>query len=341
MEDTTISSGLEAAAPVDMTPMSEDEGERAIESILSGSAPAKADTVAEEKAPASAEASVEDDDTLVIADEDDGGIQETAQAPAQPVEPGDDFLVTLSDGQKISLGELKKSPWFQRDYTFKQEGLKKEKTEFDTWKNTEVQRITQQRDAVLAYAQQHMPQEPDPSMMDSASPNYNPLEYMEQRTRYERTMGQLSAIWEQQQAEQRQAFEQQHQQAQALKAQEQVKLYQALPKLKDEAKKTAFIEDIKTILPKAYGISAEEVLSLNSAAAMHIVHDALAYRKALERGKAVVKELPAKPKLEGRQRSNPASDLERDAQGRFKALRETGSIEAADRAIEALLSRKG
>lgn len=341
MEDTTISSGQAAAAPVELTPMSEDEGDRAIESILSGSALPKGDTVAEGEAPPSAELSDDDGQTLVIDDEDNGSTQETAQAPELPAEPGDDILVTLSDGQKISLGELKKSPFLQRDYTFKTEGHKKAVSEFETWKNTEVQRISQQRDAVLAYAQQHMPQAPDESMMDSSSPNYNPLEYMEQRTRYERTMGQLSTIWEQQQAEQRQAFEQQQQQAQSLRAQEQVKLYQALPKLKDEARKTAFIEDIKTILPKAYGISAEEVLGLNSAAAMHIVHDALAYRKALERGKAVVKELPAKPKLEGRQRSNPASDLERDAQGRFKALRETGSIEAADRAIEALLSRKG
>lgn len=341
MENTTISSGQEAAAPVDMTPMSEDEGERAIESFLSGNALPKGDTVAEEKAPAGEDASLEDEDALVIDADEDAASEETAQAPTQPAPIGDDYMVELSDGQKVSLGELKKSPFLQRDYTFKTEGLKKQAAEFETWKQAEAQRISQQRDAVLAYAQQHMPQEPDPSMMDSASPNYNPLEYMEQRTRYERTMGQLSTIWEQQQAQQRQAFEQQQQQAQTLKAQEQVKLYQALPKLKDEAKKTAFIEDIKTILPKAYGISAEEVLGLNSAAAMHIVHDALAYRKALERGKAVVKDLPTKPKLDGRQRSNPASDLERDAQGRFRALRETGSIEAADRAIEALLSRKG
>lgn len=341
MDDTTISPVGNDAAPVELTPMSEDEGDRAIESLLSGGALPKGDNAAAEKAQPSAELSDEDGQTLVIDDEDDAGSDETAQAPAQPVEPTDDILVTLSDGQKISLGELKKSPFLQRDYTFKQEGHKKQVQEFEAWKTAEAQRISQQRDAVLAYAQQHMPQEPDPSMMDSSSPNYNPLEFLEQRTRYDRTMGQLNAIWQEREAEQHQAQAEQQKQVQSIRAQEQVKLYQALPKLKDEAKKSAFIEDIKTILPKSYGISAEEVLGLNSAAAMHIVHDALAYRKALERGKAVVKELPAKPKLEGRQRSTPMSDHARDEQGRFKALRETGSVEAADRAIEAFFSRKG
>lgn len=340
MEDTTISSGLAAATPVELTPMSEDEGERAIESFLSGDALPKGDNVAEEKAPT--DANSDEEDALVInADEDDGQTQETAQAPAQPQEPGDEILVTLSDGQKISLGELKKSPFLHRDYTFKTESHKRAVQEFEARKSAEEQRISQQRDAVLAYAQQHMPQPPDMSMMDSSSPNYNPLEFIEQRTRYEQTMGQLNAIWQEREAEQHALAEQQQQQAQALRAQEQVKLYQALPKLKDEAKRNAFIEEIKTILPKSYGIKAEEVLGLNSAAAMHIVHDALAYRKALARGQAVVKELPTKPKLEGRQRSHPASDLERDAQGRFKALRETGSVAAADAAIEAFLLRKG
>lgn len=340
MDDTTIPSGQEAAAPVELGPMSEDEGDRAIESLLSGGALPKGDNAAEEKAQQGAELSDEDGQTLVIDDEDEVS-QETAQAPEAPKEPGDDTLVTLSDGSKISLGELKKDPWLKRDYNFKTERHAKAVQEFEALKQAEVQRISQQRDAVLAYAQQHMPQPPDESMTDSSSPNYDPFTYLELKNKYDRTMGQLNAMWQEREAEQQQAQAEQQKQVQSIRAQEQAKLYQALPKLKDEAKKNAFIEDIKTILPKSYGITAEEVLSLNSAAAMHIVHDALAYRKALERGRAVVKELPAKPKLEGRQRSTPMSDHARDEQGRFKALRETGSVEAADRALEAFFSRKG
>jgi DNA-directed RNA polymerase subunit F len=320
--------------------MSEDEGDRAIESLLSGNALPKGDTVAEGKAPPSEELSDDDGQTLVIDDEDDGQPQETAQAPAQPVEPGDDILVTLSDGQKISLGELKRSPFLQRDYTFKTESHKKAVQEFEAWKQAEAQRISQHRDFVLQYAQQRMPQEPDPSMMDETSPNFDPIKYWSDRTKYEREMGQLNAMWQEQQQELQARQQQEMQNLAELKKVETAKLHQALPKLKDPQKEAAFMKEIVEIMPH-FDVDPREIFALQKAGHMRIVDAAIKYWKAVERGKAVVKELPAKPKLEGRQRSHPASDLERDAQGRFKALRETGSVAAADAAIEAFLLRKG
>jgi hypothetical protein len=339
MDETTIPSAPEGAAPVEPVSLSRDEGASAIEKILSGGAPSKEDNAAEGEAQTSTKASDEEDEPLVIAeDDDDAG--ETAQTPAQPQEPGDDTLVTLSNGQKISLGELKKDPFLRRDYTFKLEGLKKQANDFTAWQQAEVQRIQAYRDQVLSYARQRMPQPPDRSMADPNSPNYDPFTYQAEQVRYDNEVAELTAIERGKLAEQQAEQERQEAQAAQNRVQELERFYLALPKLRDETKRNAFFQDVRTIVPQVYNLNAEEILALENSGAMRMVHDAIKYQKALRAGKKVAEELPGKPKLEGRQRSSPAADQSRDMQGRFKALRENnGSFDAAQKAIEAILSR--
>lgn len=338
MDDTTITPVGDDAAPVDNAPMSEDEGDRAIENFLSGGALPKGDNAAEEEAPTGSDTPDGDDEELVIHADDDPDQQQDEKAPA-PATVGDDFMVTLQDGQQISLGDLKRNNLFQRDYTFKLEGHKKQVQEFEAWKSAELQKITQHRDQVLAYAEQHMPQPPDPSMMDQTSPNYDPIGYMEQQHQYQQVVGRLNAISRQKQAEQLEAQRHQEAEAEQRRQYEKERLFLALPKLRDKEKQSAFFADVRKYVPEVYNLDANEILELENSGAMMMVHDAIEYRKALARGKAAVKDLPGKPRLEGRQRSTPQTQQARDAQGRFEALRKTGSVEAADRAIEAFFSR--
>lgn len=340
MDEATITSGGDAvAAPVEVTSLSRDEGASAIEKILTGGAPAKADNGAEGEARTSTTTSDEEDDPLVITDDDDDTV-ETVQAPAKPVDVGDDHMVTLQDGKQISLGELKRNNMFNRDYTFKLEGLKKQANEFTAWQQSEVQRIQEYRDQVLAYARQRMPQPPDRSMADPNSPNYDPFTYQAEQVRYENEVGELTAIQRGKLAEQQAEQERQEAHAAQNRVKELEAFYLALPKLRDETKRNAFFQDVRTIVPQVYGLNAEEILALENSGAMRMVHDAIAYRKALQAGKKVVQDLPGRPKLEGRQRSSPQADQARDMQGRFKALRENnGSFDAAQKAIEAILSR--
>lgn len=339
MDETTISSAPEGAAPVDFTPMSEDEGDRAIENILAGNAPAKADHVAEGEAQPGAETSTEEDEPLVITDENENP-QQIEHAPAKPQTVGHDAMVALEDGRQISVGELIRGTMFQRDYTFKLDGLKKQANDFATWQNTEVQRISQYRDQVLALAQKYVPQPPDRSMLDPNSPNYDFLGYMEQQARYETAMEEVGTLNQQKQADE-QAFKERYEADMAKSRVQQLEMfYLGAPKLRDKTQREAFFQDVRNIVPAAYKLDPEELLGLENSGTMLMLYDAIRYRKALAESKKVAQELPAAPKLQGRQRATPQSDQQRDASGRFASLRATGSVEAADRAIEAILSRQ-
>jgi hypothetical protein len=333
MDDTTITPAS-GAEPVELAPMSTDEADRAIENLLSGGALPKGDNAEESKAQASTEPS-DDDDGLVIEEDDDDAI-ETAPAPAKPVIT-DDLMVEV-DGKQISLGELKRGTMFQRDYTFKTEQLKTEKQQLETWKAEEANRLAREREQVYTLASViGVPQPPDPTLMDSSSPNYDPLRFMEEEARFKQKMGVIQSTLQQEEAKQAEAQRQQKEAVEQRRIQEQEKLHRAIPKLKDAAYRDTLVADIKSIIPAKYGLDASEVLALENAGAMQIVIDAIKYQKALAKGKTVVQELPTRPKLEGRQRSTPMTQLQRDSQGRFEALRKTGSVEAADRAIEAFL----
>jgi hypothetical protein len=337
-ETTTISPETE---PVELSPMSESEGERAIANLLDGNL-AKPDPAQSREAPASTEV-VEDDELtgLAIESDEEGEEPEGQQAPAPAI--GDDFMVTLSDGKQISLGDLKRNNLFQSDYSRKTEELKAERErvqqETRQWRETEEQALIAKRNAVIALARHILPQEPNPEMLDQSSPNYDPVGYMTEEANYKRRMADLNGVLSQQQAEE-QAMKEQMKAAEAESFRaEQADLYNRLPKLKDDTKRTAFLTEAQTMLKSVYGLEPAEIGQIRRSAYMHILHDAIQFQKLKAKSATVVKDLPSAPKLTGRQRSAPQTDMARDAEGRFQALRKTGSVEAADKAIEAFLLR--
>jgi hypothetical protein len=316
--------------------MSFDEGVSAIENLL-GDVP-ETDSVEDAKAKPAAEVTeppVGDEDDALLSALDDGN--EDAPENAEPVAPAaipDTATVTLDDGTTISIADLKTNHMFQRVFTKKTEELKAERIalhEDHQRKVSEAENeIRQKREQILENWHLIVPKEPvyDPN---------DPVGYIEDMAHYQERMKMLNSLWQQKQQEEQKTTEQREaEQAEFMATQKQL-LVQKLPHLKDDGKREAFKKDIADIGGTVYGVTPEEVSQIADARYMQILHDAIAYQKLKAKAATVQKQVVAKPKLVQQQRMAPQTIQERDRQGRFESLRKSGSIDAAARAIEALL----
>lgn len=329
MTDTTAPSGSVASGP-----MSFDEGTTAIENLLSD-VPEEDSIEGAQATESKPEDSVTDDDdlTLSLDDEDVDGSEDQANAPKTAA---DDMLVTMDDGTTISVADLKTNSMFQRTFTRKTEELKQERIALEQEHQRRVaeaeSELSQRRELVLELASRFLPQEPSIELLQS-----DPLGYIEAKAQYDEQMKKLSALDQQRRAEFEAGQARQTQEHQELKAREWDQFLTVLPKLKDTAKLEAFRKDVKEIGIAEYKLAPEELQNIVDHRYMRVLHDAIAYRKLVAKSKTTQQEVAAKPKLVQKQRMAPQSIQTRDQQGRFEQLRQTGSIDAAARAIESLL----
>lgn len=331
MPDTTAPSGS-----VEATPLSFDEGVSAIENLL-GDVP-ETDSVEDARAKPAAEVTeppVGDEDDALLSALDDGNEAETETTEsAAPAAIPDTATVTLEDGTTISIADLKTNHMFQRVFTKKTEELARHKDEWETNFKAKVSEaeneIRQKREFILENWHLIVPKEP------AYDPN-DPVGYIEDMAHYQERMKMLNSLAQQKQQEEQKTTEQREAElAEYMAAQKQL-LVQKLPHLKDDGKREAFKKDISEIGGKVYGVTPEEVSQIADARYMQILHDAIAYQKLKAKAADVQKQVVAKPKLVQQQRMAPQTVQERDRQGRFESLRKSGSIDAAARAIEALL----
>lgn len=331
MPDTTAPSGS-----VEATPLSFDEGVSAIENLL-GDVP-ETDSVEDARAKPAAEVTeppVGDEDDALLSALDDGNEAETETTEsAAPAAVPDTATVTLEDGTTISIADLKTNHMFQRVFTKKTEELARHKDEWETNFKAKVSEaeneIRQKREFILENWHLIVPKEP------AYDPN-DPVGYIEDMAHYQERMKLLNSLAQQKQQEEQKTTEQREAElAEYMAAQKQL-LVQKLPHLKDDGKREAFKKDISEIGGKVYGVTPEEVSQIADARYMQILHDAIAYQKLKAKAASVQKQVVAKPKLVQQQRMAPQTVQERDRQGRFESLRKSGSIDAAARAIEALL----
>lgn len=329
MTDTTAPSGSVASGP-----MSFDEGTTAIENLLSD-VPEEDSIEGAQATESKPEDSVTDDDdlTLSLDDEDVDGSEDQANAPKTAA---DDMLVTMDDGTTISVADLKTNSMFQRTFTRKTEELKQERIALEQEHQRRVaeaeSELSQRRELVLELASRFLPQEPSIELLQS-----DPLGYIEAKAQYDEQMKKLSALDQQRRAEFEAGQARQTQEFQEVKAREWDQFLTVLPKLKDTAKLEAFRKDVKEIGIAEYKLAPEELQAIVDHRYMRVLHDAIAYRKLVAKSKTTQQEVAAKPKLVQKQRMAPQSIQTRDQQGRFEQLRQTGSIDAAARAIESLL----
>jgi hypothetical protein len=341
MENTTTSP---ETGPVADAPLSFDEGVSAIANLLDDD-PETPDLKTPQEAPKAKteEASTEtvDDDEDLDLQFDDADEEDGAEAEPAPSAVTDETEVTLEDGTKISIGQLKRNNLFQADYSRKTEALKAEKAQFQAEVDRRIaeehQKIQQEREIAWAYAQHHMPQPPDRSMLDSSKPDtYDPFKYWEEQAKYEQAMERVNAIYQKVEADKQERDQQQKIEFANYFKWNLEQLQQKLPFLKDTAKKEAFKKELEEWGGKAYNLKPEETNRLDYREYL-ILRDAIAYQKLKAKSKPVREQIAGTPKLEPKQRRHPATEHQRDRQGRFQTLRSTGSLDSAARAIESLL----
>jgi hypothetical protein len=329
MTDTTAPSGSVASGP-----MSFDEGASAIENLISD-VPEEDSIEGAQATESKPEDSVTDDDelTLSLDDEDVDGSEDQANAPKTAA---DDMLVTMDDGTTISVADLKTNSMFQRTFTRKTEELKQERIALEQEHQRRVaeaeSELSQRRELVLEMASRFLPQEPSLELLQT-----DPIGYFEAKALHDEQMKKLTALDQQRRAEFEAGQARQTQEFQETKAREWDQFLTVLPKLKDTAKLEAFRKDVKDIGIAEYKLAPEELQAIVDHRYMRVLHDAIAYRKLVAKSKTVQQEVSTKPKLVQKQRMAPQAIQTRDQQGRFEQLRQTGSIDAAARAIESLL----
>jgi Skp family chaperone for outer membrane proteins len=337
MTDTTTS----PSGTVDNAPLSFDEGVNAIAGLLDDdpvtepvkTEVAKAGTPETVTDPGAAAEEISDDD-LVLDDADLGNLApvETEAPPAVT----DETEVTLDDGTKISIAQLKRNNLYQRDYSQKTEALAQQRKQFEQevqQRVSEVEReIAERRNLILDNWQLIVPAKPDMQLLQT-----DPLAYIEQQALYEQRIGQLNALHQSQQQESQQAQERQQEEYQRRAAEQKAKTLEVLPHLKDATKLKSFYDDVASIGQGLYGVTPDEFKSIDDHRYYRIFHDAIQYQKIRQKAASVQKQVAGKPKLVQQQRQPQQAIQNRDRQGRFEALRQTGSIDAAAKSIEDLI----
>jgi len=322
MSDTTTA----PSGSVDTTSLSFEQGIEAIGNLLDDVP--EMDSVKGSEAPNSevkSEVENDDDEPDLSLDDDEDALGSEDQSNA-PVTAADDMLVTLDDGSTISVADLKTNSMFQRTFTRKTEELKQHKAQLEQEHAERVaqatEEIRQQREYILSIAGKVLPPKPVRPELSASEDPFAWTEYAEQKENYEARIAELNQLAEQENQEASKSAEQQKAQYQAYLAEQAKKLFDVVPKLKDEAKREAFKADLISVAGEFYGVPIEEINAIGDHRYMHILHDAIAYRKLVQKSKAVPEKVAAKPRLQAnRQRMSIPDVKARDETGRFQALK--------------------
>jgi len=278
----------------------------------------------------------EDEPDLSLDDDEDGV---AAEVEATASELTDDTEIVLDGGEKISLAQLKRNNLFQRDYTRKTEELKQQKIQLDQEHSERVAQATEevrkQREYILSIAGKVLPQKPVRPELSASEDPFAWTEYAEQKENYEARIAEFNQLAEQDNKDAEKRAEQQQAQHKAYLAEQAQKLFEVVPKLKDEAKREAFKADLVSVAGEFYGVPIEEINAIGDHRYMHILHDAIAYRKLVQKAKTVPEKVAAKPKLQANKQRMSIPDVKaRDETGRFQALKKNpNDLRAAERSI--------
>ena len=282
--------------------------------------------------------SIEEDDETVVTDEEDDAPGEISGGRFA----ADDANVTLEDGTVISVAELKRNNLFQRDYSKKTEEVAREREAVTKAQQEFSQlqaQVQQEREYALWYLEQNAPQEPQRPQLSATVDPQAWLIYQEQMGIYQDTVRAWQTMHAGKQAEVERTTKEQKAQFDAYISSEREKLFNAVPILKDDAKRQQFFENAWSSAEKHYGLKAEELNGIADHRLLLVLKDALAFRRAKEKAPTVEKEVRARPTTvqgSGR-RPNPEAGQRRETDVLRKQLRQTGSAADADAYLAKLL----
>ena len=262
-------------------------------------------------------------------EEDDGPVADAGKFAS------DTANVRLKDGTVISVQDLKRGYLSQQSFTRgTQENAKERETLASQKAETEQYARTLQahRDFLLQASQYVMPQPPDKALLDSRSPNYDPISYSVQKADYDERIAVFSQLQHVTQAEQERAANEQKQKIQELRAAEGKRLLEAMPELKKPEVYSKFWQEAVETMSE-YGFSQEELDQLVDHRFYTAMRDLAAYRRARKKLPAVRETIKSKPMLEGKRRMDPKEKTSREAKTRAEQLRQTGSFDAGVNAL--------
>lgn len=257
--------------------------------------------------------------------------------------------VKLDDGTTISVADLIAGNMFQSTFTKKTTELKAEKNTLDAERSEFAEtkkQVEHQRNVVLTLVNELMPKEPV-----AVDPNEDPagyIAYLAEREAYQAKVGKLQHLWHSSQTEQAKSAEKQKKEQEEAERQksedfgkwaetENAKFYDAIPRLKDKANLEKWGKDVYDIGQTHYKLTEEEIAGTVDHRYLMILTDAIAFRKAVAKRDAGAKQPPAQapqPKIPQRQRMAPQAVQNRDHVNATSRLRETGSLDAAAKALE-------
>ena len=273
-----------------------------------------------------------DDDDLVLDDEADGESDEPETVEFKGGKfASDDAKVTLEDGSTISVADLKRNNLFQRDYTKKTQELSEQRRAFeDNQRQTQeyAQQLAQQREIIFTLANQYIPKEPTREMLSA-----DPIGYMEAKASYDEQMGQLNRLWQSQERDKQHLTAQQSAQSAQSLERERARAAEIIPAFRTPEKFEAFRNDVANFGVNTYGYKIEELSSITDSRALHVIADAMAYRKAKAAQESRQVAPQAKPKIVQKQRMAPQAQSNRDHQQASARLAKTGSIDDAAKAL--------
>jgi len=243
--------------------------------------------------------------------------------------------VRLKDGTVISVQDLKRGYLSQSSFTRgtqenakEREALASQKAEVEQYART----LQEQRDFILQISQQYLPPQPDDSLLDQSSPNYDPLRYMAQRAEYEKKVGSLTKLQQTAQAEKARMDQEQQRQKKEMRDREAKLLVEAMPELKKpEVYNKFWAEAVETM--SEYGYSTEEMAESLDHRLYPIFRDLAAYRRARKNLPAVKQAVQSKPVLTGKRRMDPKDKTSREQEARKEHLRKTGDFDAGVRSL--------
>lgn len=243
--------------------------------------------------------------------------------------------VRLKDGTVISVQDLKRGYLSQQSFTRgtqenakERQTLASQKAEVEQYART----LQEQRDLIFQVAQQFVPQQPDRSMLDQSSPNFDPIRYAAMKADYDERIGALSQLQHFSQAEQARLTSEQQRQQQELRKAESQRLLDTMPELKKpEVYRKFWTDAVETM--SEYGFSQEELDQAIDHRLYPIFRDLAAYRRARKQLASVKRDVQSKPVMTGQKRMDPKAKVSREQTVRKEQLRNTGDFDAGVSAL--------
>lgn len=236
---------------------------------------------------------------------------------------GDEVLVTMSDGEQLPLGELKKGYFRAKDYTHKTEEVARERDAVEALRSdyvTSARSLQNAYQGLVQFLGTLIPAEPSPELART-----DPGAYTHQKALRENAIAEVQKVYAQSQNVDVEIDKAGQADIARYKADEDTKLLKVMPALKEPGRRAAFDAANKKTAVE-FGFSEQEISATADHRLLQLVHYARLGKIAEQNRKNAARRVGAKPQKG--ERGSPAGKQPRNRTA-MNRLMKTGSIEDA------------